>query len=479
MKLRTRLGWSVAVALATSAASALAVAGAARHLEASSATADRAERLQRRVLQRAIVLDEFLLYGEPRQKAQWGEESDVLAQLLAEAGRVLPDEGGQRLVETMARSVDESRRTFEALVRAQEEPPAGGARAGAALRERLTSDLLLSSHELSDGAHRLAVAAARQERSARRALLLVVAATVLALLALMVASAFLTTGILRQRIARLEEGAGRIAAGDLAHRIRLSGDDELAELARTFDAMAARVQEGRALLEGSNRELEAFSYSVSHDLRAPLRHVVGFVNLLGERARGTLDAKSVHYLEVIGGAAQKMGQLIDDLLLFSRMGRAELKQARLDPRPMVEAVIEELAPEAEGRQVVWQVGALPEVSADPAMLRQVWANLLGNALKFTGPRTPARIEVGAEAGPASEVRFFVKDNGVGFDMRFADKLFGVFQRLHRSGQFEGTGVGLANVQRIVHRHGGRVGAESVLDAGATFWFTLPGKDGAS
>jgi len=481
MKLRTRLRWSIALAAATSAASALAVAWSMRNLDLAAASANRAARLQRQVLQRAIVRDEYLLYGESRPSAQWLEQSEALARLLEEAAQEQPSEEGRQLVSRMALRVAESRAMFDELVRLRPEAPASPAaqKGVAVLRERLTSDLLMVSYDLSAGAHRLAEGAARREREAYRLLSLIVVATVVALLAITGANAAFTSGLLQRRIARLEEGTERIAAGDLAHRIGLSGDDELAELARTFDAMSARLQEGRARLEESNRELEAFSYSVSHDLRAPLRHVVGFVSLLSERARGTLDEKSQHYLEVIASAARKMGILIDDLLLFSRMGRVELARASLDPRPMVEGVVAELAPVAKGRDVAWQIGPLPEVRADPAMLRQVWANLLGNALKFTGPRPLARIEIGAEADAAGEVRFYVKDNGVGFDMRFADKLFGVFQRLHRSDQFEGTGVGLANVQRIIHRHGGRVWAESALDAGATFWFTLPRKEGTS
>jgi PAS domain S-box-containing protein len=225
-------------------------------------------------------------------------------------------------------------------------------------------------------------------------------------------------------------------------------------------------------LEASNRELEAFSYSVSHDLRAPLRHIIGFVDLLDGRSRAGLDEKSLHYLDVIAGAAKKMGNLIDDLLAFSRMGRTEMMRKRIDFGSVVNDIVRELVAEEKGREIEWVIGPLPEVVGDAAMLRQVMYNLLANAVKFTRERPAARIEVGA-AEQQNETHFYVRDNGVGFDSAYIGKLYGLFQRLHRSEEFEGTGVGLAIVQRIIMRHGGRVWAEGAVGLGATFWFSLP------
>jgi light-regulated signal transduction histidine kinase (bacteriophytochrome) len=233
-----------------------------------------------------------------------------------------------------------------------------------------------------------------------------------------------------------------------------------------------RVLERTAQLVAANKELEAFSYSVSHDLRAPLRHVQGFVNLLGREVDGPLSEAGRRYLKTIADASRDMGVLIDDLLAFSRMGRAELGEAHVDLDQLVRTIRRELEPDTRARNLVWQIAPLPMVQADPAMLKLVLVNLLGNALKFTGPRAPAQIQIGCAGREGERVILFVRDNGVGFDPRYASKLFGVFQRRHRADEFEGIGIGLASVQRIVARHGGRTWAESQPDAGATFYFTL-------
>ncbi len=239
-----------------------------------------------------------------------------------------------------------------------------------------------------------------------------------------------------------------------------------------YTGLERLVAERTRQLELSNRELEAFSYSVSHDLRAPLRHINGYVEMLGEDAESTLSSEAKRYLQVIADASRQMGQFIDHLLEFSRMGRTELRETRVDLNDLVRETMAHLETETRDRHIAWTIPALPSVKGDPAMLKQVLANLLGNAVKYSRQRDPAQIEIGQTGEEDGQFIFFVRDNGAGFDMKYADKLFGVFQRLHRAEEFEGTGVGLANVRRIIARHGGRVWAEAAPDQGATFYFTL-------
>jgi PAS domain S-box-containing protein len=269
-------------------------------------------------------------------------------------------------------------------------------------------------------------------------------------------------------------------AGGRATKL-IGTDYDITELKRTEAEVRSlnagleqRVADRTVQLDAANSELEAFAYSVSHDLRAPLRHISGFSGLLAERAGESLDEKSRHYIDTISRSVREMGVLIDDLLQFSRTGRAELHIDDVDMEATLAEALEPLRRETADRDVELSIGALPHVVGDRGLLRQVWANLLGNAVKYTRGRTPAHIEVGARDGDtASDDVFWVRDNGVGFDMAYAHKLFGVFQRLHDSSEFEGTGIGLANVQRIIARHGGRVWAEAEVDQGATFSFSLP------
>ena len=309
----------------------------------------------------------------------------------------------------------------------------------------------------------------------------------------------------------LQKGMAVVGLGRLDFRVGTTASDEIGQLSRAFDRMSENLQsvtasrddldreimdrkqaeaqvrklnyelekrviERTAKLEESNKELEAFSYSVSHDLRAPLRHIQGFVEMLNKSAGNLLDEKGRRYLFIIGNVANKMGFLIDDLLKFSRMGRAEIKMTTLDLEKLVHALITELHLDTAGRTIEWKIcSPLPLVHCDPSMIRLVMTNLISNALKFTRLCEHAIIEIGSIADENGEPIFFVKDNGVGFDMQYVGKLFGVFQRLHRDEEFEGTGVGLANVRRIISRHGGKTWAEGVLNQGATIFFTLPNK----
>jgi signal transduction histidine kinase len=231
------------------------------------------------------------------------------------------------------------------------------------------------------------------------------------------------------------------------------------------------LAERTAQLEAANKESEAFSYSVAHDLRAPLRHISGFSKILQDNYGTTLDATAQGYLRFVCEGAKHMGRLVDDLLTMGRVGRQKLVPKPTDLNSLLGGAVESLQPEYEGRQIDWKIGKLPSVECDPALMKEVFANLISNAVKYTRPREKAVIEVGqltTDGGPT----IFVRDNGTGFDQRYAHKLFGLFQRLHTAEEFEGTGVGLATAQRIVVRHGGRIWAEAEVDRGATFFFTL-------
>jgi PAS domain S-box-containing protein len=245
------------------------------------------------------------------------------------------------------------------------------------------------------------------------------------------------------------------------------------ELEMKVKERTAELKKTNDDLQSVNKELEAFAYSVSHDLRAPVRHIAGFTELLQKRSDAVLDDQSRHHIHMILDSAKRMGTLVDDLLAFSRIGRAETQKTTVHLEQLIKGVVVEVTPEAQGRNIAWRIGTLPICYGDPSMLRLVFANLVTNAVKFTRTREQAEIEIDSLNHTPDEVVVFVKDNGVGFDMKYKDKLFGVFQRLHSQEAFEGTGIGLATVQRIVQAHGGRVWAEASINNGATFYVVLP------
>jgi PAS domain S-box-containing protein len=249
----------------------------------------------------------------------------------------------------------------------------------------------------------------------------------------------------------------------------LSIDDARLAMAAIRD-VTERKQTEKAL-KVVNEELESFTYSVSHDLRAPIRQIDGFSKLLAEKLGASLDPESARYLQRIQDGTQYMGRLVDDLLHLARLGRQDLRPRPVPLNDVVSAVVSDLKADLGDRNIEWRIGALPTVDCDPGLIKVVFTNLLTNAVKYTRPRPSAVIEVG-RTDHRGWMAVYVKDNGVGFDMQFADKLFGVFQRLHRADEFEGTGVGLATVQRIVHKHGGEIWADARLNEGATFSFTL-------
>ncbi len=256
-------------------------------------------------------------------------------------------------------------------------------------------------------------------------------------------------------------------------------EEEIAERKRVEDEvrrlnseLELRVELRTSELVASNQELESFTYSVSHDLRAPLRHVDGYAQILEEEFGPQMSPEAQKFARKIRQGSQNMGRLVDDLLNLSRVGKKELTRQRVPLKPLIEGIIADIKVEAGERPIEWKIGELPEVDCDPGLIRQVFTNLLSNSLKYTRPREQAVIEVGLHK-LNGDCALFVRDNGVGFNMKYSGKLFGVFQRLHRAEEFEGTGVGLATVARIVRKHGGRIWADAELGKGATFFFTLP------
>lgn len=273
-------------------------------------------------------------------------------------------------------------------------------------------------------------------------------------------------------ITAMRDETGRLTGFSVITRDISQRKEAEDEIRRLNSDLERRVEARTAELQEAYREMEAFSYSVSHDLRSPLIHISGFAELLIADAGPNLDEKSKRYLSTIVKSTQRMSRMIDDLLSFSRTSRVEMRKVRVSMGELVRSVIADLQPETADREVAWEIGDLPDVQGDPFLLRQVVFNLLSNAVKYTRKRKQARVEVGAQK-KGDEMHFHVRDNGVGFDMEYASKLFGVFQRLHSASEFEGTGIGLANVRNIVKRHGGRTWAEGAVDAGATFFFSLP------
>lgn len=476
MKIRTSLRITSAISILLLAGAVASSLLALRWLHQASAFELFLIDLQSDVFESTQLRTDFLLINRQQALLRWEEKSAEVARELKQVSERTLAPSGARLLDRMNRKFETTQVLMERL--AELKAAAAGNEAAreatGLIEQRLTNQLLVESYLLSDST-KLLLLEALNDTIHRRNNLLVLLVLCFTTLGITVTSATAYLNLLMsRRISALKTGAEILSSGKLEHRIPSAGDDELAHLARDVNDMAEKLQQSNGLLLATNRELEAFSYSVSHDLRAPLRHLTGFVELLNRMDSSGVDEKSRHYLEVISSSAKKMGCLIDDLLSFSRMGRTEMMTRKVDLQQLAQEVIEEVSKDVPpGRAIQWHLGELPVATGDRAMLRQALVNLIGNAVKFSGRSEAPVIEVGALRLEKGCHTLFVRDNGAGFNMKYVDKLFGLFQRLHPVDEYDGTGLGLANVRRIITRHGGNIWAKGELNKGATFYFTLP------
>lgn len=515
MRIRTILWITASVSIATFVIVGAVMFLMLQKMEAVQSEMARIQALQKDVSDLRFATFEYLTYHEQRMHHQWLSKHAKITTLL----EGLRDEHKEAaaLIDEIRRNHKDVGALFDKMTGSLREiggnnPPlsAGKMRPEPSTRGReaiLGGQLLLRTQYITTGLLQVSAHTDRVMADAQKKMVLAVVLSILLLVAVVAGASLTIMKRLVKPIDRLRRGTEKVGAGDLDFRIGSKRTDEIGQLSRSFDAMAerlkvitvsrdvlgaevaerkraegevrklneeleGRVRERTAQLSAINKELEAFSYSVSHDLRAPLRHVSGYMDLLRRKIWPQLDEKGRHYIEMITGSGEKMGRLIDDLLAFSRMGRTEMLLAPVSLGNLLQDVLKDLRWEVGNRKIAWEIDPLPKVHADATMLRLVLTNLVSNAIKFTRYRPDARIHVGHTDGADGEVVVFVKDNGAGFDMKYVDKLFGVFQRLHPIEEFEGTGIGLANVRRVIFRHGGKTWAEGAVGEGATFYFSI-------
>ncbi len=425
-----------------------------------------------------LVTFEYHLYHNERARVQWDAVSDHVDLLIANARFREPAQ--TEILAGLREKSAAGRRLFAELTAAL-----GADRADAPLDDasrrfetQLLSQLLTYQQETFTNAFRLNNIATQRIIDAQRRVMIVILAGLTLIASVMVGASWLLRRGVLAPIAGLQQATRQVAAGNLDFILGIRGDDEIGDLSKNFDTMTKSLRKSFAQIERKNQdlavlneELEAFSYSVSHDLRGPLRSMDGFSLVLIEDYGDKLDEEGADALERIRAASQRMGYLIDDLLRLSQVTRAELNVTRVDLSAIAHAIAAALDLEQSGRSVEWAIEPGLSVRADPALMRIAMQNLLQNAWKFTGRTDRPVIRVGALERDAKMV-YFVADNGVGFDMAYADRLFGAFQRLHHAGDFPGTGIGLAIVQRIIRRHDGKIWAEAKEGEGATFFFSV-------
>ncbi len=478
MRIRSKGRLVTLIALAAIALNAAVVWWTFSEVEDANRERREASDIARSLSELRLITFEYRLYHKPEAVEQWYAVSDRVNHVIADAK--FSDPIQRQIIAGLRERRKAAPRIFGEIVAARAIERVDDT--SRAVEARALSRLVSDQQKGFQAAFRLIdLATQRIDRSQKDELIATVIGLVL-IAAVTIIGFFVMDRHVLVPVARLQHATQQIAGGNWRFSAGIAGNDEIGDLSRNFDAMVtslhesfARIDSDRAELVGLNKELDAFSYSVSHDLRAPLRAIEGFTRIVGEQHVSQLSPEGRRLFERIQSNTRGMAQLIDDLLAFSRIGKQPINRRPADLREILDHCLEGMEEEIATRKIEIRIGGLPKWPVDSSLMSNVFQNLLSNALKYTRGRDNARVEIDSEV-TEGELRVYVRDNGAGFDMKYADKLFGVFQRLHSAAEFEGTGVGLAIVQRIVQRHGGRIWAESKPDEGATFWFTLGEKE---
>jgi signal transduction histidine kinase len=427
-------------------------------------------------LERASFRDQYFLYREDRMRTQWDANKKAADDLLRQAELQFNNDEYLQVLDRLHRIIEESASIFHRIVSntAVLKAAGGNRQVYAELDKRLSSQLLLKAAVIRDTATTLKEASAQRVERTYKRLTIIIGVFAVALALATILTSMLLGRLIRKRLKPLHDGARIVADGNLGYRIECEGSDEFSELALSINAMTDKLQAFTAQLEASNAELEEFSYSMSHDMRTPLRALDGFSKILLDEHAATLGDEGKRLLKALRDNAQRMGRLIDDILHYLSVSRQRMQFSSIDIAELASEIFAELQAQTPERLLRLEIGTLPPALGDRNMIREVLQNLLSNSIKFSLVDVQARIEICGVAKEGENV-YSVTDHGIGFDMHYADKLFRVFERVHATGQYEGSGIGLALVKRIISRHGGRVWAEGKLNEGATIYFALPTK----